>query len=171
MSRLLNSVLIGLLFSVVFLDCLLWGQTSLETPAAPVPTQIPRAKTAFIFNAGEETYFQLPKDARYTGGPNRTYNQFYAAMKSWGRYELVSAPAEADIVFEIGFTDRNQGPMLVSQMKLVVLDPKTHVGLWTFTKYVEPAGMAKNREKNYNLAMDALVDELKTLSQAPAPAK
>ena len=32
-----------------------------------------------------------------------TYNEFYAAMKSWGRYELVSSPADADMVFEIRF--------------------------------------------------------------------
>jgi hypothetical protein len=170
MSRILKSMLIGLLFSSCLLRLPSLGQTSPETPAAPVPTQIASAKRAFIFNAGEETYFQLSKDAMYTGGPNRTYNQFYAAIKSWGRYELVSAPADADVIFEIGFTDRNQGPMFVSQIKLVVLDPKTHVGLWTITKYVEPAGMAKNREKNYNVGMNALMDDLKTLvSPAAAP--
>ncbi len=167
----LNSLLIGLLFSAVCFDCPVWSQTSTEVPAAPVPTQIASAKRAFIFNAGEETYFQLPKDAMYTGGPNRTYNQFYAAMKSWGRYELSSTPADADIVFEIGFSYRNQGPTFVSQIKLVVLDPKTHIGLWTFTDYVEPAGMAKNREKNYNIAMDALMEDLKNLVSPAAPAK
>jgi hypothetical protein len=171
MSRILTSLLIRLVFPAIFLAGPLWGQAPTEMPAAPVPTQIVSAKRAFIFNAGEETYFQLPKDAMYTGGPNRTYNQFYAAMKSWGRYELSYAPADADIVFEIGFSDRNQGPMFVSQIKLVVLDPKTHIGLWTLTKYVEPAGMAKNREKNYNIAMDALVEDLKNLASPTAATK
>ena len=38
------------------------------------------------------------------GGSNEPYNRFYAAMKSWGRYELVASPADADWVFEIRFT-------------------------------------------------------------------
>jgi len=171
MSIIQKSILIGLLLSAVCFACPAWSQTSTEVPAAPVPTQIAGAKRAFIFNAGEETYFQLPKDAMYAGGPNRTYNQFYAAMKTWGRYELVFAPADADIVFEIGFSDRNQGPIFVSQIRLVALDPKTHVGLWTINKYLEPAGMAKNREKNYNIAMDALMDDLKNLVSPAAAAK
>lgn len=113
--------------------------------------------------------FQLPKDAWYSGGPNRTYNQFYAAMKGWGRYELVSAPADADLVFEVGFTDRMEGPIRVNQFKMTILDPKTRIALWTLTSYVEPAGMAKNREKNYNLAMTALVDDVKSLTSFPPP--
>jgi hypothetical protein len=106
----------------------------------------------------------------YSGGPNRAYNQFYAAMKSWGRYELVSAPADADLVFEIGFTDKYEGQIYVSQFKLAVLDPKTRVALWTFTTYVEPAGTAKNREKNYDLTMTALMDDLKSVVTAPVKA-
>ena len=35
------------------------------------------------------------------------YNRFSAAMKSWGRYELVASPAEAGLVFEIRFTRSN----------------------------------------------------------------
>jgi hypothetical protein len=99
------------------------------------------------------------KDALYGGGPNRAYNQFYAAMKSWGRYELVSAPADADLVFEIGFTDKYEGQIYVAQFKLVVVEPKTHIALRTITKYVELAGKAKNREKNYDLTMTALMDD------------
>ena len=83
--------------------------------------------------------------------------------ESWGRYELVPAPADADLVFAIGFTDRNAGPVLVDQFKLVILDPKTGVALWTITQYVEPAGMAKNREKNYDAAMMDLMEDVKSI--------
>ena len=49
------------------------------------------------------------------------------------------------------------------------IDPKTHVALWTIYKYVEPAGMTKNREKNYELAMTALLEDFKS-TVAPAAA-
>jgi hypothetical protein len=74
-------------------------------------------------------------------------------VKSWGRDEVVSAPADADLVFEIGFTEKYEGAIFVAQLKLIFIDPKTHVALWTIYKHVEPAGMTKRREKNYDLAM------------------
>src|ERR1700674_1223893 len=123
-SRILKSLTIA-----VLLPLSLWAQQPEETPAAPVPAQIGIAKRIFISNAGEEAFFLLPKDAIYRGGPNRAYNQFYAAMKSWGRYELVSAPADADLIFDIGFTDKYEIRFLVSQLRLLMLDPKTHVAL------------------------------------------
>jgi hypothetical protein len=164
-SRILESLTIAVLFATS-----LWAQQPQETPAAPIPVQLASAKRVFISNAGEETIFRLPKDALYSGGPNRAYNQLYAAMKSWGRYELVSAPADADLVFEIGFTDKYEGQIYVAQFKLVVVEPKTHFALWTITKYVEFAGQAKNREKNYDLTMTALMDDLKSVVTTPAKA-
>ena len=56
----------------------LLAQTASVMPAAPLPSQILTAKKVFISNA----------DA----GTMDNYNQFYAAIKTWGRYELVSAP-------------------------------------------------------------------------------
>jgi hypothetical protein len=166
MSRILESLIVG-----VFLAVSMWAQQPEDwAPPAPVPAQIVGAKKVFVSNAGEESIYRLPKDAMYSGGPNRTYNQFYAALKSWGRYKLVSAPADADLVFQIGFSDKNDGPTFVSQFKLVVLDPKTHIVLWTFTKYADPAGMAKNREKNYDLAMSELMDDVKVIAGPPASA-
>src|SRR5262249_58085013 len=73
-----------------------------ETQKAPIPAQILSAKKVFIANAGgDESRFDAPG---YTGGPDRFYNEFYAGAKSWGRYELVSTPAEADLIFEIQLT-------------------------------------------------------------------
>ena len=168
MSRILALLITGLLFTSSFPTISAWGQQAPELTAAPVPPQIANAKRVFISNAGEETNFRPAKDAWYTGGPNRTYNQFYAAIKSWGRYELVSSPADADLVFEIGFTDRPQAPIVLSQIKLVLRDPRTNVRLWTLTKYIEFAGLAKNREKNYDVAMNALMDDVKSLVSASA---
>jgi len=145
------------------------GAEQFKAPAtAPVPPQVAAAHSVFIANAGGESLDQITDQTVFNGGPDRPYNEFYAAMKSWGRFELVSAPTDADLVFEIGFSDQYQGPMLVSQFKLVILDSKMHVALWTIYKYVEPAGMAKNREKNYELAMTALIEDVKNLVAPPA---
>jgi|HubBroStandDraft_5_1064220.scaffolds.fasta_scaffold62998_2 hypothetical protein len=165
MLRILKSMV---LLAVVAIPA--WAQQPQDSAVAPIPAQIGSAKKVFVSNAGAESVYRLPKDAMYSGGPNRTYNQFYGALKSWGRFELVSAPADADLVFTIGFSDKNEGATFVSEFKLVVLDPKTHVALWTFTQYADPAGMAKNREKNYDLAMTALIEDLRGIVAPPAPA-
>jgi hypothetical protein len=48
-------------------------------PPAPVPTPIATAKKVFIANAPGDN---LPASL---GGPDRTYNEFYAAIRSWRR--------------------------------------------------------------------------------------
>jgi hypothetical protein len=74
------------------------AQQKNATNPAPVPAQILAAKKVFIANGGgdEACYGD---EALYSGGPDRTYNEFYAAMKNWIRYELAIAPADADLVF------------------------------------------------------------------------
>ncbi len=68
-------------------------------------------------------------------GPNDPYNQFFVAMKAWGRYDVVETPTDADLVLELRFTaslsscDTYQ-PLLA----LAILDTKTHFRLWTLTK-------------------------------------
>jgi len=75
------------------------SKSSKEVPPVPVPALILTAKKVFIANGGgDESLFDSPQ---YSGGPDRLYNEFYAAMKSWGRYELVGSPHEADLVFEV----------------------------------------------------------------------
>ena len=114
---------------------------------AHIPIQILSAKSAFISYAGIDdpyTYSQVPK---FTGGdPNGIYDQFYDAMKSWGRYQLVSAPADADLVLEISVHDTARlNPIL----HLQILDPKTNVVLWGFYETLEmsPQGWDKTLGK------------------------
>ena len=64
----------------------LMAQRTREAPAAPVPAGITAGKRAFISNAGVDgTSLAAFKKA---GGANQPYNEFYAAMKNWGRYEF-----------------------------------------------------------------------------------
>jgi hypothetical protein len=84
-------------FAATSLTALLEAQQSKDV--APIPVQIIAARKVFISNAGQES---VP--GAFSGEPDRTYNQFYGAIKNWGQYELVSAPADADLVLEISFT-------------------------------------------------------------------
>ena len=97
-------------------------------PPAPVPSPIAAAKKVFISNAPGGN---LPASF---GGTDRTYNEFYAAVKGWGHYELVAAPSDADLILEISFTSTLSGVGGTStsgcissnytELRLVILDPK-----------------------------------------------
>jgi len=77
------------------------AQQPAATPSGPVPSQILHAKKIFIVNAEGDNDARISK---YVGGTNGIYDQFYADVKNLGRFELVSAPADADVVFEVTLT-------------------------------------------------------------------
>jgi len=156
-----------LAFAILASLPLLSAQKSKEpaTAAAPVPAQIAAARKVFISNAGGESFETVIDQTVFNGGPDRPYNQFYAAIKDWGRCELVSSPADADLILEISWTLSDTGLRLpvLGQLRLVVIDPKTHVTLWNFTEYVHGAILLGNRDKNFDQAMTTIVNRLKIL--------
>lgn len=148
-----------------------------QSPPAPIPAQILEAKKVFVANAGGDEL--STDDPLFSGGPDRAYNQFYAAMKIWGRYELVSAPADADLWFEIRFTmppaardvfkGNTMGPAAFDpQLRLVIRDPKTNAVLWGFTEHTAWALLKGNRDKNFDLCMARIVADVQRLAQQPA---
>ena len=147
------------------------GQQIKEPAAAPVPAQIVAGRKVFISNAGADILSQsLFKRA---GEPDQAYNHFYSAMQTWGRYEIVATPGEADLVFEISFaapqyyngTLTSYGP----HFELRMLDSKTHFLLWSLTAPVEGAFRKATWLKNFDHGLDALMDDVKKLA-APTPA-
>lgn len=142
-------------------------------PAAPVPAQILSGKKAFISNLGADTTLILPN--HFSGSPDRTYDQFYSAMKSWGRYQLVAAPSDSDLILEIGwfapvgpadvFQGRG-GSGIDPQFKLTIRDPKTLAALWAFTEHFD--FRHATHDQSFDQAMARIVDDLKKLS-ASAP--
>jgi hypothetical protein len=154
------------------------AQGQKELLPAPLPTQILTARKVFVSNAGGDTL------GDYSGGPHRAYDQLYAAVKGWGRYELVAAPADAELVFEISFaiplvgehvtgggsgqTPVSSRPLKDPQFRLCVRDLKTHVLLWTFIEHVQSALLQGNRDKNFDLAMAALVNDIRNVAGQPA---
>ena len=132
-----------------------------------MPSQILSARKVFISNGGT----QLMGWSR--GGVDRPYNQLYGAMKDWGHYELVSAPADADLVFEIHVTfvvaEAPGQTVAGGEAVLTILDPKTRIALWTL---IEPSG---ENDRQFDKAMNTLMQDVKQLvqpaSQVSTPAK
>jgi hypothetical protein len=128
-------------------------------PAAPLPSQIIAAKRFFISNTGSGF------DSRvWSGNSDRIYNEFYAAVKSSGQFELASAPGDADLVLDV-----NVVPYSVFwQFKLEILDPKTRIVLWTIYEPLNIGGLQKTRDKNFDGTIDRLAGDLKTLTAQSA---
>jgi hypothetical protein len=148
------------------------AQQSKGPAPAPVPRQIAAAQKVFISNVGGESFETVIDQTVFNGGPDRPYNQFYAAIKTWGRYEIVSYPTDADLVLEISWvlTDTGLRLPVLGQLRLVVIDPKTHVTLWNFTEYVRGAILLSNRDKNFDQAMNTVVGRMRSLiSPVPPP--
>jgi hypothetical protein len=159
----------GLILAILILPSVATAQQSKGAPPAPIPTQIASARKVFISNLGGESFETVFDQEVFHGGPDRPYNDFFAAMKTWGKFELASTPADADLVLEISWALSDTGLKLpvLGQLRLVVLDPKTHVPLWTFIEYVRGANLIRNRDKNFDHAMNTIVGRLKLLSGIP----
>lgn len=130
-----------------------------QAPAAPVPAQILSAKKVFLSNTGRGF-----DSSAWTGGHDRIYNEFYAALKSWGRYELVSAPSDADLVLDVNVVRES----VVWQFELEILDPKTGIVLWVHYEPIKIAVSQKNRDQNFDDTIYKLAADLKTLTAQPA---
>jgi len=157
--------------------CLPWtvlGSDTKPVPQAPIPLQIQTAKRVFIANAGGDDR-SGDVGPLFNGGVDRAYNQFYAAMKEGGRYELVGSPAEADLVFEIQFVlptaspASNRGQTLATvwldpQFRLIIRDPKIGTILWGFTEHVPWALLQGNRDKNFDQAEARIVTDVQGLA-------
>jgi hypothetical protein len=143
---------------------------------APVPPALLNAKTVFISNAGADSgLFPHP----FSGDPDRPYNEFYAGIQIWGRYQLVADPSEADLVFELKLTapygpsnpnKQNGAADPLPMFRLVILDRKTHYVLWALTESVEFAFLQKTHDNNFDAALNAITMDLKRLTSAPASA-
>lgn len=165
------------LFAVVLSCFTLLVQAQKPSPA-PLPPQLSSAKKIFIAYGGG------PSDhAGYSGANTRTYDQFFAAMKTWAHYELVSSPSEADLVFDVSFASPLAGvstsgggghgiPVSSSagydpQLRLSIIDVKSQFSLWTIIEYIDPALLQSNRDKNFDRAIVVLVNDVAKMAGTP----
>jgi hypothetical protein len=150
------------------------GKPAVAATPAPTPTAMQTAKRVFLGNAGVDG--NSLQAFRQSGDMNQAYNGFYAAMKSWGRYELVGSPGDADLVLEISFAAPLVGTekMLwaVPYLRLEILDAKSHFLLWTIVEPVQPANRKSTWESNFNSGVSSLVSDLKNVtSETPVASK
>lgn len=153
----------------------LLAQAAAIAPAAPLPSQVLTAKRIFISNAGSG-----PDEKLWSGGPAQPYNEFYAAIKSSGLYQLVPAPSDADLILEISYADpltevggsKDSGSVSFTspRLKLVLLDPKTRVILWTLERETSIGHLEKGRDQALANSIGKLVGDLKGLTAPPATA-
>jgi hypothetical protein len=124
---------------------------------APLPPQIAAAKTIFLSRC-EEDYKTCAE----------VYNGLCTALSALGKYQLVSSPGTADLIFEIHLVARTGTANVMngsghsdtySNLTLAILDTQTRVGLWTIT---EP--FAKNS------AVKAVMFDLQVITQPNATA-
>jgi len=170
------------LFSVAMLLTVPSLAQQTATPAAaPVPSAILSASRIFISNAGADAgLFPSP----FSDTPDRGYNQFYAALKNQGSYQLVNDPSQADLVLELRLS-APYGPSDPSKQKgasdplpmfrLTIYDAKTHYVLWAFTESIDVAYLQKSHDHNFDIALAAIVRDFlalagKTSSPALPPA-
>lgn len=145
-------------------------------PLAPVPPALQKAKTVFISNAGADSgLFPHP----FSGDPDRAYNEFYSGIEAWGRYQIVTDPSAADVVFELQLiapsgpsapNKQNGASDPLPMFRLVIFDRKTHYVLWALTESITVALLQKTHDNNFDLALTTLTLDLKRLAGALPPA-
>jgi hypothetical protein len=158
-------------FSALFLGLFLSAsvanaQGTGVAPHAPVPSQLITAKKVFLSNGGVDAIgFQA---FRRLGNVHQPYDAFYSALNSWGKYTLVAAPADADLVFEIRFTAPFDGgehaTSYLPEFNLTIYDAKTRFVLWTILAPVNGAIRKDTFVKNVNEGIATLVANLKALT-------
>jgi hypothetical protein len=172
MSLLSGTVLLPA--SMLLLTVPALAQPAAPTAAAPVPPAILSASRIFISNAGADAgLFPSP----FSDTPDRGYNEFYAALKNQGNYQLVNDPSQADLVLELRLT-APYGPSDPSKQKgasdplpmfrLVVYDAKTHYVLWAFTRAIDIAYLQKSHDRNFDNALDSIVKDFNLLTGKPS---
>jgi hypothetical protein len=136
--------------------------------AAPVPPQIAAAHKIFVSNGGGSNYFDM-----FTGGPDRAYNSLYAELQQSNRYQIVSSPADADLIFEIrsiapavdaSTPDSPGGIAYNPQLILSIQDPATHAVLWTTSANVRAVGTQSRRDREFDQSLEVAVDKLRQVT-------
>ncbi len=128
------------------------GKTRTDIPLAPLPAKVLTAKKIFVVNVCQD---------------DLAYDAVYAALKNWGRFEMVDSAEASDLIFEVGtviYPTRvhvNNRAVLDEQILLTILDSASKGPLWSTGERCRFAIRAKNREKETIDTAERLVNGLK----------
>jgi hypothetical protein len=144
------------------------AKTRKDVPPAPLPGAIVAAHKVFLSNGG---------------GSDLAYDAFYSAMKSWGKYQIVGSPDDAELIVELSYHVEDMGTRVWSSVNtynnttqvhssqiidpkliLTIYDARTKNSLWSTVDHRRLARMEKNREKEMINSAERLVEELRSRS-------
>jgi hypothetical protein len=152
----INGKNVALTLALILATPCLSAQT---TASAPLPSQLAAAKTIFISN--------VTKSFRTTS--DEAYSQFYMAVQQLNRFTIVTDPAQADLIVELGLGDSYSYPNAGGfYATLRIVDPKSHVTLWSVSETSTAAGRQATIAKNAQTAINNLATDLQTIC-APQP--
>lgn len=129
-------------------------------PPGPIPDQILNAKSVFIANLGTDY-----RGIEYLGtklARTAPYDEFYGAVSNMGHFKLVSSPGQADIVLGISLTGSSN--LTPAHLKLVILDPRTSVPLWSLLENIPSAGRKTSGQQAFTEGIARIVNDLKQLT-------
>jgi hypothetical protein len=94
------------ILAIVLLCSSAFAQQKMKEPVppAPIPAQIQTGRKVFLAYAGINTMSLNSYIVDTTGTLNGLYSEFYDAIRHWDGYQLVSAPADADLVFDLSLS-------------------------------------------------------------------
>ena len=133
-----------------------------QSVTAPVPPLLVSAHKIFLSHGGAEAgLFPHP----FTGSQDRAFAELYHIVEGSDRFQLVPAPADADIVLELqllpptealgGDKRKGTGDPLPT-FKLTAFDRPTHYILWTVMQTVDSATLQKTHDKNFDEALSSV---------------
>jgi len=142
------------------------------TPAAPpVPGQIASAHTVFLSNLGGDANFPIDSTAAYTA--------VYSELQAWGKYQLVSTPEEADLIFQMHdlstyttYAGDHGSTYTINRpsFQLAIVGAKSNVTLWTISSPVYVWGGKAARARAVAIAEANLVSRIKVVAGQPLSA-
>jgi hypothetical protein len=128
---------------------------------APKPSQLTAAKTVFISNETDSDNAESEKN----------YNRFYESIQKINRFTIVLDPSKADIVLElnvIATPGSGKDNRVYVHHRLRIIDPKTHIVLWSVSEDDGSPILQSSRDKNAQNASDHLAAYLQTITTPPA---
>ena len=137
------------------------AQAAADPPPAPLPAALTTAHTLFLGNAGDQENADCL----------RAYNDLYAGLTKLTRFQLAPTPKPADLILEMHYeitpgqaTDNDP-----RRFRVVLIDPSTHVVLWSLTERTNYAARQKNRDKNLDELVARLTADFDNLTSAKPP--
>ena len=140
------------------------------TSDGPIPPELAHPGAIFIANGNSDI---ARFSYTFTGASSRAYVEFFNALKASGAYRLVPQPDMADLVIDVRTSSRsifgyNGGDNSMSQpcLRLTIVDRRTDIPIWSMIQPINFALFHKNRDKEFDHAMQRLVAEFEAFSNA-----